>query len=68
MKEKAMILPKGEVRHQNLLTAYTDVSALLSALKTEGFSGTLEIEFPEKEGTIFIDSGEGPQCGDKRKE
>ena len=53
-----MILPKGEVRHQNLLTAYTDVSALLSALKSEGFSGTLEIEFPEKEGTIFIDSGE----------
>jgi hypothetical protein len=53
-----MILPKGEARHQSLLTAYTDVSALLSALKSEGFSGTLEIEFPEKEGTIFIDSGE----------
>ncbi len=53
-----MILPKGEVRHENLLTAYTDVSALLSALKSEGFSGTLEIEFPEREGTIFIDSGE----------
>jgi len=53
-----MILPKGEVRHQNLLTAYTDLSALLSALKSEGFSGTVEIEFPEKEGTIFIDSGE----------
>jgi hypothetical protein len=53
-----MILPKGEVRHQNLLTAYTDVSALLSALKSEGFSGTVAIEFPEKEGTIFIDSGE----------
>ena len=53
-----MIFPKGEVRHQNLLTAYTDVSALLSALKSEGFSGILEIEFPEKKGTIFIDSGE----------
>jgi hypothetical protein len=53
-----MILPKGEARHQSLLTAYTDVSALLSALKSESFSGTLEIEFPEKEGTIFIDSGE----------
>ena len=53
-----MILPKGEVRHQNLLTAYIDVSALLSALKSEGFSGILEIEFPEKRGTIFIDSGE----------
>ena len=44
------MFPKGEVRHQNLLTAYTDVSALLSALKSEGFSGILEIEFPEKEG------------------
>jgi len=54
-KGKAMIFPKGEVRHQNLLTAYTDVSALLSALKSEGFNGILEIEFPEKRGTIFID-------------
>ena len=53
-----MIFPKGEVRHQNLLTAYTDVSALLSALKSEAFSGILEIEFPEKRGIIFIDSGE----------
>ncbi len=53
-----MILPKGEVKHQNLLTAYTDLSALLSALKSEGFSGIVEIEFPEKKGAIFIDSGE----------
>jgi len=53
-----MMFPRGEVRHQNLLTAYTDVSALLSALKSEGFSGILEIEFPEKRGSIFIDSGE----------
>jgi len=53
-----MILPRGEVRHQNLLTAYTDLSALLSALKSESFSGILEIEFPEKKGAIFIDSGE----------
>jgi len=53
-----MILPKGEIKHQNLLTAYTDLSALLSALKSESFSGILEIEFPEKKGAIFIDSGE----------
>jgi len=53
-----MILPRGEVRHQNLLTAYTDLPALLSALKSENFSGILEIEFPEKKGAIFIDSGE----------
>jgi hypothetical protein len=53
-----MMFPKGEVRHKNLLTSYTDVSALLSALKSEGFSGMVEIEFPEKGGAIFIDSGE----------
>ena len=53
-----MILPRGEVRHQNLLTAYTDLPALLSALKSESFSGILEIDFPEKKGAIFIDSGE----------
>lgn len=53
-----MILPKGRVKHQNLMTAYTDLSALLSTLKVEGFSGTIEIEFPEKKGTLFIDSGE----------
>jgi hypothetical protein len=53
-----MIFPKGEVVHRNLLTAYTDVSALLSTLKSEGFSGTIEIEFPESRGIFFIDSGE----------
>ena len=52
-----MILPKGEVRHENLLTAYTDVSALLNALKSEGFSGTLDIEFPEIKNNDIV------QCG-----
>jgi hypothetical protein len=31
---------------QKLSTAYTDLSALVSTLKSEGFSGTIEIEFP----------------------
>ena len=53
-----MILPKGKVKHQDLMTSYTDVPALLSTLKTEGFSGTIEIRFPEKQGTLFVDSGE----------
>ncbi len=53
-----MIFPKGRVKHQSLLTAYTDLSALLAALKTEGFSGTIEVEFPEKKGILFIDTGE----------
>jgi len=53
-----MIFPKGRVKHQNLMTAYTDFSALLSTLKTETFSGTIEIEFPEKKGILFINAGE----------
>jgi hypothetical protein len=53
-----MIFPKGKVKHQDLLTSYTDLPALLSNLKSEGFSGTIEIEFPENRGTLFIDTGE----------
>jgi hypothetical protein len=53
-----MIFPKGKVKHQDLLTSYTDLPALLSNLKSGEFSGTIEIEFPEKKGILFIDSGE----------
>ncbi len=53
-----MIFPKGKVRHKDLLTSYTDIPALLSTLKSERFSGTIEIEFPEIEGILFIDTGE----------
>jgi hypothetical protein len=53
-----MILPKGEVLHRHLSTAYTDFAALLSTLKTGDFSGIIEIEFPENKGSIFVDSGE----------
>jgi len=53
-----MIFLKGEVVHQNLLTAYTNIPALLSTLKSDGFSGTIEIEYPENKGVFFIDSGE----------
>lgn len=53
-----MIFPRGEVRHQNLLTAYTNLSALISTLKLEVFSGMVEAEFPEQIGAIFIKTGE----------
>lgn len=53
-----MIFPKGELIHKNLSTAYTSLSALISTLKLEGFSGTIELEFPEVRGILFIDSGE----------
>lgn len=53
-----MIFPKGELIHKNLSTAYTSLSDLISTLKLEGFSGTIELEFPEVRGILFIDSGE----------
>lgn len=63
-----MIFPKGEVRHQNLLTAYTDFPALLSSLKSEGFSGIIDIEYPENKGVIFVDSGKIINAEAKRGE
>jgi hypothetical protein len=53
-----MIFPRGEVVHKNLSTAYTDLSALVSTLQSEDFSGTIEIEFPQHKGTLFFGSGE----------
>ena len=53
-----MIFPRGEVVHKNLSTAYTDLSALVATLKSEGFNGTIEIEFPEHRGVFFFGSGE----------
>ncbi len=53
-----MIFPRGEVVHKNLSTAYTDLSALVSTLKSEGFNGTIEIQFPQQKGTLFLASGD----------
>ena len=53
-----MVYPKDEIVYKNLSTAFTDLPALLSTLKSEKFSGTLEIGFPKNKGTFFILSGE----------
>src|SRR4030067_2438603 len=58
MEGESMIFAKGKARHQDLMTSYTDLTALLSTLKSEGFSGTIEIEFPENKGVLFIDTGD----------
>jgi len=52
-----VIFPKGEVVHKNLSTTYTDLFALLDTLKLEGFCGTIEMDFPEARGFLFIESG-----------
>jgi hypothetical protein len=53
-----MIFPRGEIVHKDLSTAYTNLSALVATLKSEGFNGTIEIEFPEDRGILFFGSGE----------
>ncbi|NTW36796.1 MAG: DUF4388 domain-containing protein [Syntrophobacteraceae bacterium] len=52
-----MVYPKDEVVHKNLSTAFIDLPALLSTLKAEEFSGTLEVKFPKNRGTFLILSG-----------
>jgi hypothetical protein len=47
-----MIFPRGEAVHKKLSTAYTDLSALVSTLKSEGFSGRLRLNSQHK-GTLF---------------
>jgi hypothetical protein len=53
-----MKFPKGEVKHQNLSTAFTNLVALISTLKSEDFSGALDVEFPGSRGVLFLVSGE----------
>jgi hypothetical protein len=52
-----MVYPKDEIVYKNLSTAFADLPALLSTLKSEDFSGTLEVEFPKNKGTFFLLSG-----------
>jgi len=52
-----MVYPKDEIVYKNLSTAFIDLRALLSTLKSEEFSGTLEIGFPKNKGAFFILSG-----------
>jgi len=56
--EDGVIFPRGEVVHKNLSTTYTDLFALLDTLKLEGFCGTVELDFPDARGSLFIESGE----------
>ena len=53
-----MISPKGEVLHQNLMTAYTDISQLITTLIADNFAGTVEIEYPEGKGVFFVANNE----------
>jgi hypothetical protein len=53
-----MVFPKGEVVHLNLSTSFTNLAQLISTLKTNSFSGTIELVIPGGRGIFFIASGE----------
>jgi hypothetical protein len=53
-----MIYPKGEPIYENLSSEYTDVLQLLSSLKSEGFSGSIEIVSSGTNGVLLISSGD----------
>ena len=52
-----MLYPKGEAVHRNLSAEYTDVSDLLSVLKSNDFAGIVEVEGADKKGAFFVGYG-----------
>jgi len=53
-----MILPKGEVVHENLRTVFVDLNNFLQTLKEDNFSGYLHVSFWDYEGVLFLEAGE----------
>lgn len=52
-----MIYPKGDVVYENLNTSFTNFDELLTDLKSNSFTGSLEVSFWEYEGNVFLDNG-----------
>ncbi|MBS3750802.1 MAG: hypothetical protein KGY39_04755 [Anaerolineales bacterium] len=52
-----MIYPKEEVVYENMNTSFTNFGELLSDLKQNSFTGSVQISFWEYEGNLFIDNG-----------
>jgi hypothetical protein len=53
-----MILPKGEMVHENLRTAFVDLNSFLQTLKEDNFTGYLQVSFWDYEGILFFEAGE----------
>jgi hypothetical protein len=53
-----MILPKGDVVHENLRTAYVELNSFIQTLKDDNFTGYVQISFWEYEGVLFMEAGE----------
>ena len=53
-----MILPKGEVVHENLRSSFIDLNSFLRSLKEDNFTGYIQITFWDYEGILFLEAGE----------
>lgn len=52
-----MIFPKGQTVYKDLNTSFTNIGELLLDLKTNSFTGYVQVSFSEYEGILFLDSG-----------
>jgi len=53
-----MILPKGEMVHENLRTSFVDLNSFLQTLKEDNFTGYVQVSFWDYEGILFLEAGE----------
>src|SRR4030043_1191804 len=53
-----MILPQGDIVHENLRTAFVDLNSFLQTLKEDNFTGYVQVSFWDYEGILFLEAGE----------
>lgn len=53
-----MLIPKGNIVHENLSTAFTHIDQLVEGLKEKSFSGYCHVSFWEFDGILFFENGD----------
>ena len=62
-----MLLPQGECIWKNLSTSFVDMDELLFFLKRDDFVGYLNLEFPDRQGVVFLQEGDLVNGVEQRK-
>jgi hypothetical protein len=52
-----MIIPKGKPIHKELSSSFVDLAKLVEELRTNGFSGTIDLVGLKHEGEILMEHG-----------
>ena len=52
-----MLIPKGQIVHENLSTAFTHIDQFVEKLQSKQFSGFCHVSFWEYDGILFFDAG-----------